>query len=244
MRPIIFIFLTSCQSFSWSGYDSTNSTSTKFYGIDSLDSSCRISVVEENNVLYEFVYKKGEEVTSEKVPLNKFKRLKDDTSTVKRLEYHSKSDATYMIELFGGDYLNPRSFEVHSSSTILSKCTILSEALRTASKPLTFLQGIYEGIDSTRFARSHFCRLSIDGQNPHFFIFSYYVNGDLITQKVEVNRFVPLADHAELKFTDHSKEFSIIYDHDLTFTPKSFQIKTESQHSSPNCSNLKLVASK
>jgi hypothetical protein len=244
MRPIIFIFLASCQSFSWSGYDSKNSTSTKFYGIDSLDSSCSISVVEGDNVLYEFVYKNGEEVISKKVPLNNFKRLNDDTSTVKRLEYHSKSDTTYMIELFGGNHLNPSSFEVHSNSTILSNCTILSEALRTTSKPLTFLQGIYGGLDSTRFARSHFCRLSIDGHNPQFFIFSYYVNGDLITQKVEVNRFVPLADHAELKLNDHSKEFSILYDHDLTFTPKSFQIKTESHHSSPNCSNLKLVTSK
>lgn len=246
MRLLIFLFSSACHSFAWNGYDSKNATSTKFYGTDSLNSSCSISIVEGKSVQYEFVYKKGEEVINEIAPLDRFEPFIDDSSMIKRLIYHSKSDLDYIVELSGSDHFYPSSFEVYSKSSNLFKCKVQSEAIRTANKSLVFSQGTYEGIDSTRFAKSHFCSISIEGRDPQFFIFSYYVNGDLITLKVEVSRFVPFAaqNSSELKFDDHANEFSIRYNHDLTFVPTSFQIKTGSQHSSPNCSKLKLVTSK
>jgi hypothetical protein len=194
------------------------------------------------NDAFEFYYKIDQLSYRESISLDRFQ--KDNAEINDRLSFKSNSGIQFIVQLSPKLQSPPISFEVRKESNALTVCRNLSKEPPPIRTIKTLVPSKFHGKDPTRFALIQYCDLSIEGRNPQFFVFSYYVNRDLITQRVRVDQFVTNNDHgfAKLEFKGKQIEFIVYLDPSGSYVPSSFSIHAGNQNNSPHCSELKSSA--
>ena len=210
----ILLFFISCThpSFSTDLSENKKYSISNYYGSDSnhiaSNSNCSLTVTEGINDAFEFYYKIGPRSYRESISLNMFQ--KDNTEVSDKLSYKSISGMQFLVQLSPKLQAPPISFEVRKESKPLTVCQNLSKEPPSTKTIKTFVPSKFHGKDPTRFALIQYCDLSIEGGDPQFFVFPYYVNRDLITQRVRVNQFVASNDQGIPKLEFKDKQIELI----------------------------------